>query len=184
MAPFLRYDEHTCSTVFNRERGDCMQGYLADFFDRIAGALILIAAIGAFTFAYNQMIISCSDTKANYANDEVYSEAALAVTNENVIPRAELTSLIMNCPNRNITVRDDVSGYIINIVCGLDVNNTIRVEHNTSFTGSSTQIVFGINRWDTSKLKLGDWLQASEFTISDVSGVDGSVQSTMYYGQS
>lgn len=156
---------------------------LIDYFDRILGAFIFIAAVSILVFSINRMTTSVSQVKSDYVNDGVYSEAALAETDESKMSRGELTSLVMNCPNKNIVIQDKVSGYVISITCGVGLTNSVQIEQNDIFTSNAKIIVFGKDRWDNTQLSLDEWLQASSYKIKDIVNASGEVKNVFYYGE-
>lgn len=156
---------------------------LVTFFDRILGAFIFIAAVTVVTLLVNQINSYSTATKANYADDGVYSESSLAVTDETVVSRDELKALLTGCPNGSITVQDIVSGWVLEVTSGIGIENSIKFAQGTDFGDEATVIVFGKDRWDPTKLDLDKWIQASSFKMKEITAKDGSVKTVMYYGE-
>ena len=156
---------------------------LLDFFDRILGAFIFITAVSGIVLAGNRLISGVTQVKNEYANDTVYSESALAETDESNISRDELVATIVGGPNKHLTIKDECSGYILQISCGLGEDAYVLYQKGDHFTSDSKRIDFSKDRWDASKLNLSEWLQASSFEIHDATKADGSIDSVLYYGR-
>lgn len=156
---------------------------ITTFFDRILGAFIFITAITMAVLLVNQISSYATVTKENYADDGVYSESALAVTDETVISREELKALLIGCPNQSITIRDEVSNWVLEITSGFGIENSIKVANAASFSAGASVTVFGINRWEPEKLDLDKWIQAQTFKMRNITSSDGSVRTVMFYGE-
>ncbi len=155
---------------------------LPEFCERILGAAVFIAGVTLVILQFNQVSSFTAQVKEEYANDAVYSEASFKVTDESSISRDELIAMLMSCPHGNLTVKDEVSGYIIEVKSGFGVDNVLKVQHANIFNASATMINMGKDRWDLNQLKLNEWLQASSYRVSDVTDSDGNVISVMYWG--
>lgn len=155
---------------------------ITTFFDRILGAFIFITAITMAVLLVNQISSYATVTKENYADDGVYSESALAVTDETVISREELKALLVGCPNQSITIRDEVSNWVLEITSGFGIENSIKVANAASFSAGASVTVFGINRWEPEKLDLDKWIQAQTFKMRNITSSDGSVHCYVLWG--
>lgn len=157
---------------------------LADFFDRVVGMFIFIAAVGVVVASVNSLTTSVSQVKETYVNDEVYQESALAVTDESTITRDELIALVMGGPEKNITIKDEVSGMIVRISGGPGISNIVKYQRANKFSADAKILDFGRGRWDPSQLALNEWFQSDQYTIHNSTDEDGNVESVFYYGRS
>lgn len=153
-----------------------------DFFERVAGAFIFITAIGALVLAINRSTASVTQVKNEYANDTAYSEAALAETDESIVSREELIASLLYYPNQNIVIKDEYSDQIVRIDCNASSDTLVAVDRGDSFSDNEELITFGKGHWDTSRLRLDEWLQAKQFTVHPVTKSDGTIESVLYYG--
>lgn len=167
-----------------------MNKAIVELIGMIIGVLLLIGGIKVYFYQINSTTSSVEKVKSDYANDNVYSEAALAVTDESEISRDELIALVINNPKTNIVIRDDVSGYSIRIISGENLNSTMLVSQGVDLSnplgdwtseGDSGQ--FYQDEWSAEKMDINTWFQAHHYTVSPVVKYDGNVNYVFYYGK-
>ena len=87
-----------------------MNRQISELLYSLFGALIFIGSVALYVARSNATTTSISQVKESYANDNVYSEASLAITNEEMISRQELVAMLNNNPNKFVVIRDNNSG--------------------------------------------------------------------------
>ena len=160
-------------------------GFVTEFGGRMVGVMLFLSGFAAVVVLLNTINSSTAYTKQNYANDSVYSEASLEVSDENTVTREELTSLLLRSPNKNIVIRDDVSNYVIQITAATHTDTVITVEKHGMVASEkeSATFNFGKDRWNLDKLALDEYLQASRYRRKDITFANGEIKSILYYGE-
>ena len=158
---------------------------LTEFISRAAGIILFLSAFAAAIICGNVINSSVASVKQDYANDSVYSEASLEVSDESIVAREELMATLMRSPQGNVIVRDDVSKYVLTITAGAGMNTilTVRKEGMLASEEESKTIQFGKDRWDLDKIELDLYLQAQTYKVKNITFSNGEIKTVLFYGE-
>ncbi len=147
------------------------------------GALIFIGSVALYVARSNATTTSISQVKESYAKDNVYSEASLAITNEEMISRQELVAMLNNNPNKFVVIRDNNSGWSVRVHSGMGIDCTVEAANSSVLRDPSVNINFHKDGWDPRKLDLDTWLTASRYRVQDIVDKTGAVNYVLYYAE-
>lgn len=160
-----------------------MNRQISDLLYTLFGALVFIGAVTLYVTQSNATTTSISQVKSSYANDGVYSEASLAVTNEEIVSRSELVALLNNNPNKFILIRDENSGWSVRVRSGMGIDCTVEAANSMVLSSPSVNLNFHKDGWDPRKLDLDTWLAASRYRVQDIVDKTGAVTYVLYYAK-
>lgn len=160
-----------------------MNRQISELLYTLLGAMIFIGSVVLCISRSNATTTSISHVKSMYANDEVYSEASLAVTDEGFVSRAELVSILNNNPNKFILIRDEDSGWCVRVRSGVGIECTVEAEQGTVINSPSVNINFHKDGWNPRKLELDTWLTAGRYKMQDIVNETGAVTYVLYYAE-
>lgn len=151
---------------------------IAEFFYRMMGPVFILGALATFSIWHSASSRHLANTKQRYTGDSVYEESSLAAEDESVVSKEELKAVLMVEPDRQIIIKDTVSGYTIKIHSGNTTDNFVSISGN----GEQKEIFFGKGRWDATALDLDTWLQAKRFNSKPIVYTTGGIRRIYYKG--
>lgn len=158
---------------------------LSEFISRTVGITLFLSALAITVICSNALDSTIASVKQNYANDTVYSEASLEISDESSISREELMATLMRSPQRNVIVRDEVSDYVLTITAGAGTDTilTVRKEDVVDSGDESRTVRFGKDRWDLDKIDLDLYLQARTYRMRNITFSNGEIKTVLFYGE-